>query len=560
MILIFLTWVLLALFFIPSGIAVKSIFKIETTGVFIPVFLGLFIQCFLLTCCSFFLKIGLVVFFINFLIQISLFIWKTKEIKQSINETITVLKSLSIVSKFTMLSILFFSLLKCAQFPFIIDNESYYLQTIKWINEYGFVKGLGNLHIFFAQSSPFHVLQAGFNFNFLSDRINDLNGFILVLSSGYYIIEFEKKYLLNKEIHWTGLIVIFNILFFQFINAPSPDLLIVLLSQVIFYIYLEKENNLSNFKIITTFFLFLFFIKITIAPIGLLILFILAKDRSRILFFVSFSIVITMVLILKNIIITGYPFFPFNFSAMNVDWRIPEKILVYISDPIRNSGYFKGSSLKNPSLYTKLSSWFQLGGINRLFNFGILILFISVPFTKDFKTNIKYKTLYFVLFIHFIILLLTSPQFRFFLPEFVFLFVLVLQFIINYFKISFQNIRLLLLTAVFLPLLLIEFVNYKIFTQNKLHQTKGHYHWSQIFIPEKNSKYSDIKFEKIKDGNLEYNSPKENFFFYGTGNGDLPCVNKVQIDYFKKRYFILPQQRTSDLKDGFYSKNITINE
>jgi hypothetical protein len=111
-----------------------------------------------------------------------------------------------------------------------------------------------------------------------------------------------------------------------------------------------------------------------------------------------------------------------------------------------------------------------------------------------------------------------------------------------------------------LPLLLVEFVNYKIFTQNKLHQPKGHYHWSQIFIPEKNSKYSDIKFEKIKDGNLEYNSPKENFFFYGTGNGDLPCVNKVQIDYFKKHYFILPQQRTSDLKDGFYSKNITINE
>ena len=111
-----------------------------------------------------------------------------------------------------------------------------------------------------------------------------------------------------------------------------------------------------------------------------------------------------------------------------------------------------------------------------------------------------------------------------------------------------------------LPLLLVEFVDYKIFTQNKLHQTKSHYHWSQIFIPEKNSKYSGIKFEKIKDGNLEYNSPAENFFFYGTGDGNLPCVNKVQIDYFKKYYHVLPQLRTSDLSDGFYSKNIPINE
>lgn len=494
------------------------------------------------------------------MIQISVFIWKTKEIKQSINETITDLKSLSTISKFTMLSILFFSLFKCAQFPFIIDNESYYLQTIKWINEYGFVKGLGNLHIFFAQSSPFHVLQSGFNLNFLLDRINDLNGFILVLSSGYYIIEFEKKYIQNTEIHWIGLIIIFNILFFQFINAPSPDLLIVLLSHVIFYIYLEKENNLSNFKIITTFFLFLFFIKITIAPIGLLILFILSKDKRRILFFVSFSIVITIVLILKNIIITGYPFFPFNFSAMNVDWRITENSLNFISDVTKKAGYFKGSFLKNPSLFVKLSSWLIMGGINRFFNFGILLLFISVLFNKEFLSRSKYKILYAVLLIHFIILLLNSPQFRFFLPEFVFLFVLVLQFIINYFKFSFQNIRLLLLTAIILPLLLVEFVDYKIFTQNKLHQTKSHYQWSQILIPEKNSKYSDIKFEKIKDGNLEYNSPKENFFFYGTGNGDLPCVNKVQIDYFKNHYFILPQQRTSDLKDGFYSKKLIVNE
>jgi hypothetical protein len=560
MILIFLTWVLLPLFFIPSGIAVKSIFKIETTGVFILVFLGLFIQSFLLTCCSFFFKIGLEVFFINFLIQIILFIWKTKEIKQSINETITDLKSLSTISKFTMLSILFFSLLKCAQFPFIIDNESYYLQTIKWINEYGFVKGLGNLHIFFAQTSPFHVLQAGFNFNFFTDRINDLNGFILVLSSGYFIIEFEKKYLLNKQIHWIGLIVIFNILFFQFINAPSPDLFIVLLSQIIFYIYLEKENNLSNFKIITTLFLFLFFIKITIAPIGLLILFILVKDKSRILFFFSFSTIITGVLILKNIILTGYPLFPFNFFGLDVDWRIPEKILVFISDPIRNSGYFKGSFVKNPSLFVKLFSWLNMGGINRVFNYGIILLLTSVFFLKEFRLNKKFKTLYFIIVIHFVILLLTSPQFRFFLPEFVFLFVLVLQFIINYFKISFQNIRLLLLTAVLLPFLLVEFVDYKIFTKNKLHQTKTRYHWGQILIPEKNSKYSDIKFEKIKDGNLEYNSTKVNFFFYGTGNGDLPCVNKVQIDYFKKHYFILPQQRTSDLKDGFYSKKLIINE
>ncbi len=525
-----------------------------------PFFLGLFLQCFLLTCFCFFYKLGLSVFIFNSLIQIGIFIWKKEEIIQSTYETLNDLKSLNKISKLILISILFFSLLKCAQFPFIIDNESYYLQTIKWFNEFGFVKGLGNLHIFFAQSSPFHVLQAGFNFNFFTNRINDLNGLILVVSSGFFISEFEKKYLQNAIKHWIGLILIFNILLFQFISAPSPDLLTLLLCQVIFYLFLEQEENFSNFKLITIFFLFLFFIKITIAPIGLIILIILSKKSNRIFFFVLSSFLIIGVLILKNIVITGYPLFPFNFIELNVDWRIPENLLNFIIDVTKKAGYFKGNAIKNPSLFTKLSSWFQLGGINRLFNYGILLLFILTPFTREFKTNIKYKRLYFVLLIHFVILLLTSPQFRFFLPEFVFLFVLVFQFLINYLKISFQKIQLLILAAILSPLLLVEFIDYKIFTQNKLHQTKSNYHWSQIFIPEKNSKYSDIKFEKSKDGNLEYNSPKENFFFYGTGNGDLPCVNKVQIDYFKKRFFILPQQRTSDLKDGFYSKNILINE
>ncbi len=560
MLLILLTWIVSLLFFIPSGIALKLLLKIETKNVFIPIFLGLFIQCFLLTCCCFFLKIGLTVFVINFMIQIGLCLWKTKEIKQNIDDTVTDLKSLSVISKLTLLSILLFSLLKCAQFPFIIDNESYYLQTIKWVNEYGFVKGLGNLHIFFAQNSPFHVLQAGFNFNFLTDRINDINGFILVLSSGFFITESEKKYKQNTEIHWIGLVVVFNILFFQFVNAPSPDLLIVLLSQVIFYIYLEKANNFSNFKILTIFFLFLFFIKITIAPIGLLLLFILVKDRKRILFFVSFSSVIVLVLLLKNAIITGYPLFPFNFFGLDVDWRIPNVILDFIAAPIRNSGYFKGDFVKNPSLFKKLFSWLHLGGINRFFNYGILLLFVLTLFTKEFRYSVKYKKLYFILFIHFVILLLTSPQFRFFLPEFVFLFVLVSHSLLNYFKISIKSIRFLILISILLPLILIEFIDYKNFTKNKFHQTQGHFQWSQILIPEKNSKYADVQFEKIKDGNLEYNSPEENFFFYGTGSGDLPCVNKVQINYFKTHYFILPQRRTSDLKDGFYSKNLQINE
>jgi hypothetical protein len=513
-----------------------------------------------LSICSFFFKIGLEVFIANFLICIGLSIWKSRKIKESLKEITNDLKFLSTTSKFTILTIFLFSLFKCAQYPFIIDNESYYLQTIKWINEYGFVKGLGNLHIYFGQTSPFHILQAGFNFNFLTDRMNDINGFLLLLSSVYFITEFEKRYLKNGEIHWIGFILVFNILFFQFINAPSPDLSIVLVSQILFYLFLDKEDSMDNFKIITFLFLYLLFIKITVAPLGLLIIYMLGFHKKRLYYLIFFGAIPPVIIVLKNLIITGYPFYPFDFFPLKSDWKIPQELLEFVTYITEKAGYFKNVSEYNPSLFIKLNSWLHLGGINRIFNLGILLLFAFGFFIKKIQKQTKYKTLYIILAIHFIILLLTSPQFRFFLPEFVFLSVLILSSIFVYFKISIKFFRNAQVISIVLSLILMEFIDYKNLTENKLHQRTGKYNWNQILIPEKNSKYATLEFEKIKEGNLDYYSPKENFFFYGTANGKLPCVNKVQIDYLKKKYHFKPQLRTSNLKDGFYSKKTLLNE
>jgi hypothetical protein len=560
MIVIALSWIILLFFFIPTGIAVKSLLKLTSSGNYIPIFLGIFIQCLGLSICSFFFRIGLEAFMANFLIIIGITYWKSKEIKESIKEILFDLRSLSTISKFSLVSIFIFSLFKCSQFPFVVDNESYYLQTIKWINEYGFVKGLGNLHIYFGQTSPFHVLQAGFNFNFLTERSNDINGLLLNLSSLYFITEFEKRNKINGEIHWIGFVLVFNILFFQFISSPSPDLIIIILSQILFYYFMDKEDNLENSKIATLLFLNLLFIKITIAPLILIIFYQIYKNKKKIYFFLASSVLIISFLCLKNAIITGYPFYPLNILRLNEDWTIPQELLEFVIQITGNSGYFKASIIKNPTILDKLNSWIHLGGINRIFNFGILLLFAVGLFVKGFKNQTKYFILYSVLALNFLILLFTSPQYRYFLPEFVFLFVVVVSSINSYFKINIKTAQYLFLIVIIVPLVFTEIIVYPNLTKNKLHQQKEKNNWSQILIPKKNSKFSEIEFEKIKEGNLEYNSPKENFFFYGTSNGELPCVNKVQVEYLKKKYHFKPQLRTSNLGDGFYSKNTIENE
>ena len=80
-----------------------------------------------------------------------------------------------------------------------------------------------------------------------------------------------------------------------------------------------------------------------------------------------------------------------------------------------------------------------------------------------------------------------------------------------------------------------------------------------IVFPYPNTK-NNTTFETIQLGNLKYNSPEKNDFFWANGNGDLPCVDKKQLDYFEKYFKIIPQMRTNDLKDGFYAKKTQKNE
>lgn len=556
MILILISWIILAFFFMTAGIFLQSILRIKGQTISITLFLGIFTQCILLNTLSLFFRIGIEVFLTNLTLSFLLLYYQRRIILLYWEETKLSFNSLSLFSKSTLVALLFLSLLKCAQSPILTDNESYYIQTIKWINEYGFIKGLANLHIFFAQTSPFHVLQAGFNFNFISSRINDLNGFILIISTFFYLTIFEKRNKEIKEIHWISIIPLFNVLFFQFINSPSPDFIIIVLSQIIFYLFLEEKKSVENIKITILLILLLIFIKVTITPFILIPLYLLIGEKKGLLFFISAGTITALLFILKNSLISGYPFYPLNIFPLPIDWKIPETILQFITETTKNTGYFENSKVNQPNFLYKINSWLHLGGINKIFNWGIVLLFILALFTKKILHQNNYKILYLILVLHFIIIFLISPQFRFFLPEFIFLTALFISDFCERIQLNKKTTNYLLLYLSILPILTIELVDYKRFTENKLHQRKSSLNWLQIFIPQENSSFTGIPFEKRKCRNMEYYSPKENFFFWGTANGPLPCVNKIQLDYFEKHYHIIPQLRTSSLKDGFFSKRI----
>ena len=541
-------------FFISTGIFFKSILKISNIYLPITIFLGMFVQSLILSICCFFTKIGLEIFLLNLGCNGFLFFYLRKIIIIDCKAFIFEIKKTNIYSKTILMLILVLSLYKCSLKPFLIDNESYYIQTIKWINEYGFVKGLANLHIFLAQMSPLHVLQAGFNFSFLTNNFNDVNGFILIISSLFFVIKSEKYYAENHKFSFLNFLLLFNFLYFQFIGQPSPDFILIIISQIIFYLYLEENKNENALKTSIFLFLYIVFVKITIAPFGLLLVIWIIQLKKYFKLFVLSSTIILLILILKNSIISGYPFYPFDFYSIDADWKIPENLFNFITDSTKNTGYFENQVVINPTFFQKIIGWLQLSGLNRIFNFGMLFLFVLTLFTTEFRKLKLYRNLYFVILIHFLVLLFTSPQFRYFLPEFMFFTVLIVTNFANYFKINYSVIQISVLIFIIFSSVFIEYYDFKNITNNKLMQQNSSFTFKNLLIPEKNSKYDAMTFEKVKNGNLDYYSLTTNFFFFGTADGKLPCVNKYQIDYLEKYYFIKPQMRTDEVGDGFYSE------
>ena len=81
----------------------------------------------------------------------------------------------------------------------------------------------------------------------------------------------------------------------------------------------------------------------------------------------------------------------------------------------------------------------------------------------------------------------------------------------------------------------------------------SHFSTANLITPYRNSQFSH-KSEPLQLENTIINTPTHIDFFWGTGDVELPALNKEQLEYFRMYFHIIPQQRTKDLKDGFYSK------
>ncbi|WP_293875716.1 hypothetical protein [Flavobacterium sp.] len=563
MILILISWVYIFFTSIIFGIASCNVLRISKFELVTTTFIGLFSITVLASVWAFFnpISVGFHIILVFFTL---LFWYKNKTL------LITILTSThkeikSFVAPFKLL-FLGFSLLVLAQsatLPFIYDNETYYVQTIKWLNEYGFVPGLANLHLFLGQTSGWHITQSVYSFSFFYDRFNDLNGFCLLLVNYFAFQKLHSYFLKGNTMDLIfGLVPLTYSFLFQFVSAPSPDFAVCLLAFLVFSLFLDEDvvKSKTTFSIITLLALFAFYCKVTAVVLLLFPVIFALKHfqylKKRIVLLLGLSCFVLVLFVIKNCWLTGYPFFPLLTARMDVlEYSVPPEIMnFFFSKGMMNSFYISNKAYGGATVLEIVKQYFLYNGLSSLIGiFSVLTLFIIpiVIIKKQLPKSLW--TIYTVFIILILLLTLSSPQYRFYVYFTLFFLQLMLSLWITNQKWIF---RLYTLSLILVIILVTVPLSYKSLTDNDWLTKNCTLHWRNIFIPEPNSKWVG-DFKKTSIGNMPYYSPKDNSNFWLTSNGNLPCVNSVQLEYFQKGFSFIPQQRSTDVIDGFFSQKVS---
>ncbi len=501
---------------------------------------------------AYMLLIWVVLYFLGFSLkfQLSIFILSTvflarypdflKHIWQSF-------KNFSRFDKTLFFLITLVVLMLSAAFSNLPDNESYYIQTIKWANEHGFVKGLMNIHPFLGQFSGWHILQTGLNMHYKSFTFNDINGLFFLIFI-FYLLQFYRKNR-QKSMYWFAVFPVVSVLTVFFIDSPSPDLPVMLLSLIIFDLFVQNFEHLKTNLFVEMFFLttFSFLIKPTAVINVFLVLILWWRHRRQLknysLKLLIFGLFLVSLWISKNYIITGYLLYPFDWlgSFLKPVWQYPTQLMQYMAQ----MGKQESMALSfNTDLITGFWQWLRQPGIHQIINPLMVILLILYPvvlWLKKQKINFSnpYWLMYLLGLFYFVSILFISPNFRFFLAFLLFFSMSIKAFSgqnINFKYFNLLGWCLFMITGVYLS----------------LHQN---FRLNNIIIPQPVSNLNARYLSENID-NFEYHYPDNPQLFWQTGDAPLPAVHKRQIDFFWQHFKMIPQQ--SQDNKYYYSKTVKI--
>jgi len=440
--------------------------------------------------------------------------------------------------KSIILSILVAVVLYSASFyPFILDHFGYYVPTIKWLTEYGLVKGISSLDLILGQMSVWHIFQAGFS-NF-ADPFLRLNAVLLIIY-GIYIVE-------NKS--WIQIIFIPILLVFS--QSPSPDLPTIVFSLIILNEILSGNKNLP---FLFAFSVFTFVIKPTIIwlPIFTLLYSIFSSGfhyKKLIL-----GLLVFLLFIVKNIWTFGYPIFPLTVFDLGIPWTPNPELLKASSQFALIKTFDEQHSyaeILKFSWFDYIKNWLFLDGIKSVINISFVASLIGFIIFSIIKRNKIISLVCMSILIKSLLILSFSAQYRFFIDIF-----FVMFFVVFFKSLNKKNSLLISsgLAIIFIGLFSSPKIIQQFIPSFKLGRNLTPFEKTQLLKP---SDYEYNQYNSFKVGDFKFNISKKYPFSFDT---PIPAISESFLfDYQKEKIFPQPIDK-NNLKKGFIWKKLNAEE
>ena len=263
------------------------------------------------------------------------------------------------------------------QDPGQYDTGLYHAQAIRWIEEYGVVPGLGNLHMRLAYNSAFMSLQALFSLVWLVGRsLHSLNGFFCLMALFYAVstVRLWGENSLRVSDLLKCVMVIFVVQKRYDISSSGTDIWAMLLIIYIFIKWNEyRESDCRDsapYGWLCLVSVYAATVKLSAAAMVILALyplylFLKEKNGKAILLHVAAGVGILLPFFIRNVIISGYLVYPYgSLDLFHPDWKMDKEVL--LSDSLDIKMFARGlrsAAEYDTSLFDWIPGWFLSQGM-----------------------------------------------------------------------------------------------------------------------------------------------------------------------------------------------------
>ena len=271
---------------------------------------------------------------------------------------------------------------------FFSDSGYYHEQSIRWIEEFGTVKGSVHILKRLAYNSCYFCQCALYSMkDIFSQSLHCLSGFYGILVMGYALAGF------NKSIRTNAIRLapfVYFILLCSEITSPASDYPLVF---SVFYVAIrwfelrdDNEEHYSPYALLSLFVVFLISIKLTVGCLILIVMkpaiaMIKEKRVKEIITSIMAGIIILLPYFIRNYIICGWLIYPFTkIDIFNPDWKLPMRHVQADADEIKVWGRGMGQigGQVTDSIKVWLPHWWEYMSVPNRMIVASAIIVLSV--------------------------------------------------------------------------------------------------------------------------------------------------------------------------------------